>query len=670
MFDKILIANRGEIACRVIRTARKLGVRTVAVYSDADAAAQHVLMADEAVHIGPPAARDSYLVTDKILEACRRTGAQAVHPGYGFLSENAGFARALEQAGIAFIGPPASAIDAMGSKSGAKSIMEKANVPLVPGYHGDEQDAGFLAKEADRIGYPVLIKASAGGGGKGMRLVEDPATFADALASCRREAAASFGDDKVLVERFVTRPRHIEIQVFADSQGNAVHLFERDCSLQRRHQKVIEESPAPFMSADLRAKMGAAATEAAKAIGYVGAGTVEFIVESREDGTPGEFFFMEMNTRLQVEHPVTEMVTGQDLVEWQLSVAAGGALPLQQDQIRIDGHAFEARLYAEDPANDFLPSTGRLARFRTPETGEHVRIDSGVVEGDTVSVHYDPMIAKVIAWDRDRGAALQRLRRALEETEVAGLTSNRDFLIALCGDEGFAAGQVDTGLIGRNRDDLIPGEEGPDATVIALAALNELKAREAETARRAAAGSDPYSPWSVLHGWRLNDISHVDLVFRQGDRDYPTVCKYVPGGGYEISSPAGTVSGDAELDAEGRLHAIIDGTRQTVTVAGVGQERVVILPRRTHRIQLHDPMLGAGDTDGGSGKLTAPMPGKVTAVFVKKGDKVEAGKALMILEAMKMEHTIAAPVDGTLAEVHFQEGDQVDEGVALVAFEE
>lgn len=670
MFDKILIANRGEIACRVIRTAKALGVRTVAIYSDADAAAQHVLLADEAVHIGPPAARESYLVTDKILEACRRTGAQAVHPGYGFLSENAGFARALEQAGIAFIGPPASAIDAMGSKSGAKTIMEKANVPLVPGYHGDEQDAEFLAQEADRIGYPVLIKASAGGGGKGMRLVEDPAKFSEDLASCRREAAASFGDDKVLVERFVTRPRHIEIQVFADSQGNAVHLFERDCSLQRRHQKVIEESPAPFMSEELRAKMGAAATEAAKAIGYVGAGTVEFIVESREDGTPGEFFFMEMNTRLQVEHPVTEMVTGQDLVEWQLRVAAGAPLPLGQGEIGLSGHAFEARLYAEDPANDFLPSTGKLARFRTPTTGAHVRIDSGVVEGDTVSVHYDPMIAKVIAWDRDRGAALQRLRRALEETELAGLTSNRDFLIALCRDGEFAAGRVDTGLIGRNRDSLVPVEEGPDATVIALAALNELKLREVETARRAASGSDPYSPWSVLHGWRLNDISHVDLVFKQGDRDYPTVCKYAVGGGYEISSPVGTVFADAELDAAGRLHAVIDGARLSATVAAVGQDRVVILPERTHRILLHDPMAGAGDTDGGTGKLTAPMPGKVTAVFVKKGDKVEAGAALMILEAMKMEHTIAAPVDGVLAEVHFQEGEQVDEGVALVAFEE
>lgn len=670
MFDKILIANRGEIACRVIRTARRLGVRTVAVYSDADANAQHVLMADEAVHIGPPAARESYLATDKILEACRRTGAQAVHPGYGFLSENAGFARALEQADIAFIGPPASAIDAMGSKSGAKSIMEKAKVPLVPGYHGDEQEAAFLAKEADRIGYPVLIKASAGGGGKGMRLVEDPAKFADALASCRREAAASFGDDKVLVERFVTRPRHIEIQVFADAEGNAVHLFERDCSLQRRHQKVIEESPAPFMPEELRARMGAAATEAAKAIGYVGAGTVEFIVESREDGTPGDFFFMEMNTRLQVEHPVTEMVTGQDLVEWQLRVASGAPLPLTQEEIALSGHAFEARLYAEDPANDFLPSTGRLARFRTPATGPHVRIDSGVVEEDAVSVHYDPMIAKIIAWDRDRGAALQRLRRALEETEVAGLTSNRDFLIALCRDQDFAAGRVDTGLIERNRDTLIPTEQGPDACVIALAALNELKLREIETAARAAAGTDPHSPWSVLHGWRLNDISHVDLVFRQGDREFPTVCRYLRGGGYEISSPAGSVTGDAELDREGRLQAVIDGARLTATVASVGQDRVVILGERSHRVQLHDPMLGAGEADGGTGKLTAPMPGKVTAVFVKKGDTVEAGKALMILEAMKMEHTIAAPVDGVLAEVHFQEGDQVDEGVALVAFEE
>ena len=670
MFDKILIANRGEIACRVIRTARRMGVRTVAVYSDADAGAQHVKLADEAVHIGPAPAVESYLLADRIVEACTRTGAQAVHPGYGFLSENAGFAAALAENGIAFIGPPASAIEAMGSKSGAKSIMEKAGVPLVPGYHGDDQDPDFLAGETDRIGYPVLIKASAGGGGKGMRLVERPEDFQAALASCKREAAASFGDDKVLVERFVTRPRHIEIQVFADSQGNAVHLYERDCSLQRRHQKVIEESPAPFMSDGLRAAMGQAATDAAKAIGYVGAGTVEFIAESREDGTPGDFFFMEMNTRLQVEHPVTEMVTGQDLVEWQLRVADGESLPLAQEEIRLTGHAFEARLYAEDPANDFLPSTGRLVRFRPPQDGGVCRVDSGVVEGDTVSVFYDPMIAKIITWGEDRGTALSRLARALEETEVAGLATNRDFLIALGRDTEFAAGRVDTGLIERRRETLIPDDASAGAEALALAALAELKRREAAAVAAASATAHPHSPWVHLFGWRLNDDSHVDLLFQDGETEIPVICHYREDGTYAIDLPDRTVEASGSVDGDGVLAADLDGRRWSATVVPVGEERVVILQTRTVRLRLIDPMAAAGGDDGGADKLTAPMPGKVSAVFVAAGDAVKAGDALMILEAMKMEHTIAAPVDGTVAAVHFEAGDQVEEGIALAAFEE
>jgi len=670
MFDTILIANRGEIACRVIRTARRMGVRTVAVYSDADAGAQHVVLADEAVHIGPAPAIESYLLADRIVEACKRTGAQAVHPGYGFLSENAGFAAALAENGIAFIGPPASAIEAMGSKSGAKSIMEKAGVPLVPGYHGEDQTPSFLAEEAGRIGYPVLIKASAGGGGKGMRLVERPEDFEAALASCKREAAASFGDDKVLVERFVTRPRHIEIQVFADSLGNAVHLYERDCSLQRRHQKVIEESPAPFMSDAMRTAMGMAATDAAKAIGYVGAGTVEFIAESKEDGTPGDFFFMEMNTRLQVEHPVTEMVTGQDLVEWQLRVAEGEMLPLAQEEIGLSGHAFEARLYAEDPANDFLPSTGRLVRFRPPAEGENSRVDSGVVEGDTVSVFYDPMIAKIVTWGPDRGAALNRLARALEETEVAGLATNRDFLIALSRDTEFAAGRVDTGLIERRRDSLIPTEGQADAEAVALAALAELKRREAATIAAAAETAHPQSPWARLFGWRLNDDSHVDLLFLDGETEIPVICHYRPDSTYAIELPDGTVESAGELGEDGVLRAVLDGRRRSASIVPVGEERAVILQARTLRLRLIDPMAAAGGDDGGADKLTAPMPGKVAAVFVKTGDAVKAGDALMILEAMKMEHTIAAPVDGVLAAVNFDAGDQVEEGVALAAFEE
>ena len=670
MFERILIANRGEIACRVMRTARRMGISTVAVYSDADAGAQHVLQADEAVHIGPAAARESYLVVDKIIEACKRTGAQAVHPGYGFLSENAGFAASLAADGITFIGPPAAAIEAMGSKSGAKTIMEQAGVPLVPGYHGADQDPALLAAEADRIGYPVLIKASAGGGGKGMRLVERAGDFDAALASCKREASASFGDDKVLVERYVTRPRHIEIQVFADGQGNAVHLFERDCSLQRRHQKVIEESPAPFMPDTMRQAMGKAATDAAKAIGYIGAGTVEFIADSSEEGSPGDFFFMEMNTRLQVEHPVTEMVTGQDLVEWQFRVASGEALPLRQDEIALNGHAFEARLYAEDPANDFFPSTGRLSRFRPSPEDAACRVDSGVVEGDTVSVHYDPMIAKLVTWGPDRDAALRRMTRALQQTEVAGLASNRDFLIALSRDPSFAAGIVDTGLIDRHRDSLIPPADAIDRDALLLAALAEVQRVQNGGRAAQAAGPDPYSPWARLPGWRLNDDSHVDLLFQVADEESAVSCHYHRAGGYRVELPGGDCLAEAVAYRDGVLTATVDGRRLAGTVAAIGDERTVILPDRTVRLRFVDRMAAAGAEEGGTGKTAAPMPGKVTAVFVAAGDTVAAGDALMILEAMKMEHTIAAPVDGVVAAVHFAAGDQVEEGIALVEFED
>ena len=670
MFQKILIANRGEIACRVIKTARRLGIRTVAVFSDADANAQHVQLADEAVRIGAAPANESYLVAEKIVDACKRTGAEAVHPGYGFLSENASFAKTLSENGITFIGPPVAAIEAMGSKSGAKTIMGKAGVPLVPGYHGDDQDEALLAKEADRIGYPVLIKASAGGGGKGMRLVHQPSDFGASLSSCKREAIASFGDDKVLVERYVTRPRHIEIQVFADAQGNAVHLFERDCSLQRRHQKVIEESPAPFMSDALRAEMGKAATDAAKAIGYVGAGTVEFIAESKEDGTPGDFFFMEMNTRLQVEHPVTEMVTGQDLVEWQLRVADGAPLPLDQSGIELTGHAFEARLYAEDPANDFLPSTGELVRFRPPEESADCRVDSGVKEGDSVSVYYDPMISKIICWGKDRPTALRKLGDALTQTEVAGLASNRDFLIALCRDEEFGAGRVDTGLIERHRESLIPSDDGVDQSAIVLAAFAELKRREAHTALRASKSAHPNSPWSQLFGWRLNDISHVDLFFRASGTDVPVICRYEAEGTYGIEIAGTMHSVTGAIDPDGRLVADVDGVISRATVVAIGEHRIVIRERDTVQFELFDPLSHLGVDDGGVGKLSAPMPGKVTDVFVKPGDTVAAGSNLMILEAMKMEHTITSPTDGVLSSVNFDAGDQVSEGDVLVSFEE
>nr|MBP7393997.1 acetyl-CoA carboxylase biotin carboxylase subunit [Zoogloea sp.] len=498
MFNKILIANRGEIACRVIKTARRLGIKTVAVYSEADAGARHVRLADEAVLIGPAPARESYLVIERIVAAARQTGAQAIHPGYGFLSENEDFCHACEAAGIVFIGPPVSAIRAMGSKSEAKKLMEKAGVPLTPGYHGDNQEAGFLNVQADAIGYPVLIKAAAGGGGKGMRLVERSADFLDALASCKREAAASFGNDHVLVEKYLTRPRHIEIQVFGDTQGKVVYLFERDCSVQRRHQKVLEEAPAPGMTPERRAAMGQAAVEAAKAVGYVGAGTVEFI--ANQDGS---FYFMEMNTRLQVEHPVTEMITGLDLVEWQLRVAAGQALPLAQEQLAINGHALEARIYAEDPSKGFLPSTGRLAHLAPPEEGMHVRVDTGVEEGDEISPFYDPMIAKLIVWDVNRDRALARMLQALAEYRVVGVANNIEFLSRLTACPAFANADLDTGLIEREKDYLFPEQLEPAREAWLAVALAELLRARERAGQLAAGHPEPDSPWHRPDGWRI-----------------------------------------------------------------------------------------------------------------------------------------------------------------------
>ena len=672
MFDKILIANRGEIACRVIETARRMGIRTVAVYSDADAAARHVAMADEAVHLGPPPARESYLLGDRILEAAADTGAEAIHPGYGFLSENAGFADACEKAGIVFIGPPASAIRAMGSKAEAKALMGKAGVPLTPGYHGEDQDEATLKAAADNIGYPVLIKASAGGGGKGMRLVEKAADFADALASCRREAASSFGDDRVLVERFVTRPRHIEMQVFADSHGNAVHLFERDCSIQRRHQKVLEEAPAPGMPEDLRARMGEAAVNAAKAVGYRGAGTVEFIAESRPDGTPGDFFFMEMNTRLQVEHPVTEAVTGYDLVEWQLRVASGEPLPAGQDGIAATGHAIEARLYAENPEAGFLPSTGRLECFRTPAAG--ARIDTGVRDGDEISPFYDPMIAKVIAHGADREEARRRLIAALAETHVAGISSNRDFLIRVLKAGDFAAAKLDTGFIEKHERDLLPERAPASDVMIAAAALIHLTRIERDAAARRADSGDPTSPWAQARGWRMLDRGRI--TFDIGDDGaVRSIAAHALDDGWEISIDDGE-----PLVAEG-----IGVTEDAVSarIAGravrpgwaaydsAGTEQIVLFDANsTIRLSLIDPLAGAAGGDGPDHSLTAPMPGKVMSVSVAPGDAVVSGQALLVLEAMKMEHTIRAPEDGVVATLPFAVGDQVSEGAVPITFEE
>ena len=663
MFTKILIANRGEIACRVIKTARRLGIRTVAVYSAADAGARHVRLADEAVLIGPAAVRESYLSASRILEAAQKTGAQAVHPGYGFLSENEAFAEACAAAGIAFIGPPVAAISAMGSKSAAKSLMEKAGVPLVPGYHGDRQDAAFLEKEAGRIGYPVLIKASAGGGGKGMRIVDKAADFAAALASCQREAASSFGDERVLVEKYLVRPRHIEIQVFGDTQGNCVYLFERDCSVQRRHQKVLEEAPAPGMPPERRAAMGKAAVEAAKAVGYVGAGTVEFIAEQ-----DGKFYFMEMNTRLQVEHPVTEMITGLDLVEWQLRVASGEPLPLAQEQLAIRGHALEARIYAEDPEKGFLPSTGRLIHLAPPAESLNVRIDTGVEEGDEITPHYDPMIAKLIVWDVDRERALARMLQSLAQYRVVGVSSNVDFLSRLVACPAFANADLDTGLIERERAFLFPeGVEAP-AEVFLVAALAELL-REEEAARTAAASDrDPHSPWHLRDGWRLNASFRRPLLFRFGEAEKTVSVSYARGG-YELELDGIGTAARGERTGNSTLRIELGGMRLPATVIAAGEKRHVFLHGRAWQLACVDPLYHAGEGVGEGGGLAAPMPGKVIALIARPGSEVEQGAPLLILEAMKMEHTIAAPAKGLLKAFRFGVGDSVAEGAELVDFE-
>jgi 3-methylcrotonyl-CoA carboxylase alpha subunit len=669
VFRKILIANRGEIACRVIRTAKRLGVATVAVYSDADARARHVAMADEAVHIGGAAVRDSYLVAERVINAAKLTGAQAIHPGYGFLSENAGFARACAEAGLVFIGPPPAAIEAMGLKGAAKALMEKAKVPVVPGYHGDDQSPDLLAKEAERIGYPVLIKAVAGGGGKGMRRVDAAKDFAAALAGAQREAANAFGDDKVLLEKYLVKPRHIEIQVFADGHGNAVHLFERDCSVQRRHQKVLEEAPAPDMPPAMRAAMGEAAVAAAKAIGYVGAGTVEFIADVSEGLKPDRFYFMEMNTRLQVEHPVTEMITGQDLVEWQLRVASGERLPLAQKDLAIDGHAVEARIYAEDPQKNFLPSVGTLHRLRPPAEDAHVRVDTGVREGDAVTPYYDPMIAKLIVWDRDRLSALRRMRQALAEYQVAGVATNTAFLIALAGHPAFMAGDLDTGFIERFRADLIPTPQPASTMILALVALAVTLERREAVARQSEQSGDPWSPWAVVNGWRMNDLGWDELILRERDSDIHCRIEYLSDGDLRVHGPESSLVVQGSLDGDGGLDAVIEGRRLRAGIVRQNDDVVVLLPGESHRLTIIDPRAAGDAEEGGGGQLTAPMPGKIVQVLVAEGAKVEKGQPLLILEAMKMEHTISAPARGTVAKLPFRAGDQVAEGAVLLNLE-
>lgn len=659
MFQKILIANRGEIACRVITTARRMGVRTVAVYSDADAHSRHVAMADEAVHIGAAPAAESYLIADRILEAAKRTGAQAVHPGYGFLSENATFSDDCAAADIKFIGPPADAIRAMGSKSEAKKIMQEAGVPLVPGYHGDDQSPELLRAEANKCGYPVLIKAAAGGGGKGMRIVETDEDFLESLASCQREAIASFGDDHVLVEKYLVKPRHIEIQVFADSHGNAVHLFERDCSVQRRHQKVVEEAPAPGMTQARRDEMGAAAIAAAKAIGYEGAGTVEFIVDQS-----GTFFFMEMNTRLQVEHPVTEYISNQDLVEWQLRVASGDNLPKSQDQLTISGHAVEARIYAEDPQRDFLPAIGLLQHLQFPEENVHVRIDTGVRTGDEVSIHYDPMIAKLIVWDENRTAAMRRMARALKETQIVGLANNIEFLGHVVEHPAFANGEFDTSFIDTYYDDLLSVNKTDQEQLLVLATLYVMAQRK----QQATDHFDPSSPWALADNWRMNMASRETLHFNDGQAAYSATVTQ-DNDGYHIMVNDHQVNARAQLLADGTLRVDLDGQRMTATIVAQDDQLHVFSDLGAAHFTQVDPTADNSEEGAVAGSLTAPMPGKVVQVLVEVGSQVSAGDPLIVLEAMKMEHTISAPEDGTVSELLFAAGDLVDDSATLLVID-
>ncbi|MFY9478837.1 MAG: acetyl/propionyl/methylcrotonyl-CoA carboxylase subunit alpha [Aquabacterium sp.] len=689
MFNKILIANRGEIACRVAATARRLGIRTVAVYSDADANAAHVQACDEAVRLGPAAARDSYLRADLILAAAQATGAQAVHPGYGFLSENEDFAQACADAGIAFIGPPASAIAAMGSKSAAKQLMEQADVPLVPGYHGDQQDSAFLREQATRIGYPVLIKASAGGGGKGMRVVRSEADFDAALASCQREAAASFGSAQVLVERYLQRPRHIEIQVFGDTQGHYVHLFERDCSVQRRHQKVLEEAPAPGMKPEHRAAMGAAAIAAARSVGYVGAGTVEFIVE-HDFAETGRFYFMEMNTRLQVEHPVTEAITGHDLVEWQLRVAAGEPLPVTQDQLGIHGHAIEARICAENPDQQFLPAIGHLNLLRTPSasafTRADVRIDSGVREGDEITPHYDSMIAKLIVWAPDRAQALARLDTALAHLHISdlgegGLHTNVDFLRRVAATESFSKAELDTGLIEREQATLFAPRDSSPAWLAAAAAARLL--HPGDTSRgdsdRSGQGSahnaSPAanlafaSPWSQSDGWRLQagqGRRWLDLAVQGQSEPLHAVLAHHRDGSLalEIADERHTLR--IQPLSHDQFDITINGERRRLSIHQHGATIEVFGDTLHTRLSLIDPFSRSTGGDSHVGQLVTQMPGRVLALLVSAGQQVSKGQPLVVTEAMKMEHTLSAPRDGTVAELLCQVGDQVAEGTELL----
>ena len=665
MFEKILIANRGEIAVRVAKTAKKLGVQTVAIYSEVDANALHVEMCDESVCVGGAAPADSYLNVERIIAAAKATGSAAIHPGYGFLSENAAFARRCESEGIKFIGPSSSTIESMGLKSAAKAIVEKAGVPLLPGYHGDDQSDSVLVSEATRIGYPLLIKASAGGGGKGMRIVMKAEDFDSALAGARREAANSFGNDHVLIERYIQAPRHVEVQIFADSQGDCVYLFERDCSLQRRYQKVIEEAPAPGLSDELRRHLGEVAVSVAQAASYEGAGTVEFIMDEQQN-----FYFMEMNTRLQVEHPVTEMIVGEDLVEWQLRVASGESLPKTQEAITSHGHAFEARIYAEDPHKDFLPAAGQITYLSTPDPdGKRIRIETGVRVGDEVGVYYDPMIAKVVCWGESRDLALQALRDALRQYHLAGIQTNTNFLIRLASVTNFTDADrqpsgLTTGLIAQFKDELTLSSPDVDKAAIVMSVAYDLNHQEASTQR---AESDPYSPWAMKDGWRLNAPPSRRYTYSVNETEYRVVTTD-ESGQITVSFEDGEITLDTVALQGNDVTASLDHQKQQATVHQDGLITTVFY--NGHTVRLSAVSNSSSVEEESENALVAPLPGYVRQVLVAKGDVVTKDQPLIIVEAMKMEHTILSPKDGLVDDVFYKAGDQVLEGAELLAIEE
>jgi 3-methylcrotonyl-CoA carboxylase alpha subunit len=655
-FRNVLIANRGEIAARVIRTARAMGLRTVAVYSEADRDAMHVAMADDAVLLGPARARDSYLNIERVIEAARQTGAEAIHPGYGFLSENAEFAHACASAGIVFVGPTAEMMIAMGSKSGSKALMEKAGVPLVPGYHGEAQDEATLSRAAEKIGFPVLVKASAGGGGRGMRVVRQASELAAAIVSAKREAKAAFGDDRLLIEKYVDNPRHIEVQVIGDSHGNLVSLFERECTLQRRHQKVIEEAPSPTLDAKQRDTVCAAARKAAGAVNYVGAGTIEFVSDGKE------VFFIEMNTRLQVEHPVTELITGVDLVEWQLRVAFGEKLPLTQDQITMEGHAIEARVYAENPARNFMPSVGTISTWRTPEEVDGLRIDAGYRAGDTVSPYYDAMLAKVIGWAPTRQGAIDRLNRGLEETDVRGIVTNIPFLSALVTHANVRANRIDTGFIERELKALTPAQAAAGDMELG-AAVAAILAEEAKVV-----GADGHSPWQTF-GWMPVGRRQRVFIFRAGQGDEHKVTLHYGNGPATLTMGSREIAFASQPSGEGRLDVTLDGIKSRAAVVVDGHE--LYLRTRNGRFELHwvDPFGGETEEQTGEDKIVAPLPGTVVALLAQEGATLEKGAPILTLEVMKMEQTLRAPFAGVLKVIKCKVGDVVQEGVELAEVE-